>query len=68
MALSRRRREQEAAVTELRAAARVAEHHEFAALAERAHRLAADLAGSAHHARKADHWSARIASSIEGRP
>ena len=68
MSLSRRSREHDAALTELRAAARVAEHHEFAALAERAHRLAADLAGSAHHARKADRWRARIASSIDGPP
>lgn len=68
MSLSRRNREHDAALTELRAAARVAEHHEFAALAERAHRLAADLAGSAHHARRADHWRARIASSTDGRP
>jgi DNA-binding SARP family transcriptional activator/tetratricopeptide (TPR) repeat protein len=61
-----RRGEADAALGELRAGARVAEHHGFAALAERAHRLAADLTGSGHHARRADRWRARIASSVDG--
>ena len=66
-ALSRRTSERDGALSELRAAVRVAEHHEFAALAEGAHRLAADLAASAHHARRADHWKARMAASVAGR-
>lgn len=66
MALSRRHGQVDVALREMRGAARLAERHEFAALAERAHRLAANLAGSAHHARRADHWRARMASSVEG--
>jgi DNA-binding SARP family transcriptional activator len=66
-ALARRSRECDAALSELRAAVHVAEHHEFAALAEAAHRCAADLAASAHHARRADHWKARMAASVAGR-
>jgi DNA-binding SARP family transcriptional activator/tetratricopeptide (TPR) repeat protein len=65
MAMSRRPRQVDAALTELQAATRGAEHHGFAALAERAHRLAADLTGSAHHARRADHWRARMVSSVD---
>jgi len=66
MALSRRPREVSAALAELRGAARGAERHEFVALAERAHRLAAELAGSAHHTRRADHWRGRMTSSVAG--
>lgn len=66
MALSRRQGQVDTALREMRGAARLAEHHGFAALAARAHRLAADLAGSAHHARRADQWRVRMASSVKG--
>jgi DNA-binding SARP family transcriptional activator len=66
MALARRPVERDAAVTSLRAAARRAEQQGFAALAERAHRAAAELVGGGHHTRRADHWRASIVRSVDG--
>jgi DNA-binding SARP family transcriptional activator/tetratricopeptide (TPR) repeat protein len=53
-------------VAALRAAARLAERHGFAALAQQAHRDIATLTGSDHHARRAQRWRARIAGSVSG--
>lgn len=66
LALGRRQAETAAAVRALRASARVAERHGFAALAEEAHRHAAALTGSLHHTRRARSWKARIAASVTG--
>ncbi len=66
MALSHRPDTRDAALTDLRAAARLAEDHGFAALAEHAHRSAAASEGGGRHARRADEWRARMASSVGG--
>jgi tetratricopeptide (TPR) repeat protein len=64
---ARRGGEQDRALAELRDAATRAEQHGFAALAERAHREAAELlGGGGHHGREADQWRARIVRSVEG--
>jgi DNA-binding SARP family transcriptional activator/tetratricopeptide (TPR) repeat protein len=65
-ALARRSTERTNAVEALRAAARLAERHGFAALAEQAHSSVASLKGSDHHARRAQHWRAHIAGSVSG--
>jgi hypothetical protein len=62
----RRTSEVPAGVSDLRAAARLAERHGFAALAAQAHRATAEATGSAHHARRADRWRARIERSVDG--
>jgi DNA-binding SARP family transcriptional activator len=66
MARGRRPAEREAAIRDFRDAARRAEQHGLAALAELAHRSLATLTGGGHHARRADQWRARIAASVEG--
>jgi DNA-binding SARP family transcriptional activator/tetratricopeptide (TPR) repeat protein len=62
----RRTSEVPTGVSDLRAAARLAERHGFAALAAQAHRATAEATGSAHHARRADRWRARIERSVDG--
>jgi DNA-binding SARP family transcriptional activator len=64
-ALARSPAEEAAALTEFRAAVRLAERLGFAALAQQAHRAAANASGSAHHARRADLWRARIVASVD---
>ena len=67
LVLARRADEHDRALSELREAAARAEQHGFAALAERAHREAADLlGGGGQHARQADQWRAWIVGSVEG--
>jgi tetratricopeptide (TPR) repeat protein len=53
------------AVTRLRAAARAATRHGFAALAEQAHWRAGQVADSPYHRRQADRWRAQIAASVD---
>lgn len=53
------------AVTHLRAAARTAARHGFAALAEQAHWQAGQVADSSYHRRQADRWRAQIAASVD---
>ena len=65
-ALARRPADRAGAIESLRGAARLAERHGFAALAQEAHQSLASLTGSEHHARRAQHWRARIAGSVTG--
>jgi DNA-binding SARP family transcriptional activator len=65
MALARAGRDTTLATNELRAASQLADRHRFAALAARCHEAAAELTGSARHARAAAVWRSRIAASVD---